>query len=82
MKTTIKTAACEITIGPSVHPGDLCLTIKTPSQSISTGITPDQAGALLFGLEMAMEAIEQRAARKVFYMDDLTTRERFEAECG
>lgn len=57
MKTTVKTEAASITVQP-FHNSSLAMCVKTASQMVSLSLTPDEVGALLFGIEQALEASE------------------------
>ena len=63
MKTTVKLGtARQIEVEPmkfstGLH---LCITDKPGQEKIFISLTPDQAGALIFGMEQALEVIDQR----------------------
>lgn len=65
MKTTVKTEfGHAATVQPLKLMGMVLLTIKDASgDTIATECTPDQIGALMFGLEQAVGALGQGAAQ-------------------
>lgn len=67
MKTTIKIgASARVEVEPVGKTGNVALTVVAPaligSKSDLVIMTPDQAGALIFGLEQALEAARIRRA--------------------
>lgn len=70
MKTTIKAhGGGQITLTPTTDGVWLnCLATESQEQggaiqSVAIRLTPDQMGALIFGGEMALEAVQMRAMR-------------------
>lgn len=60
MKTTVKLSETQkIIVGPSMMKGHIILETKDTILSL----TPDQAGALIFGLEQALETSQIQASR-------------------
>lgn len=56
MKTTIKTGICSsLTVQPGAKGMKLALNGITDTVAV-VDLTPDQAGALIFGIEQALEA--------------------------
>jgi len=88
MKTTIATESGNYVIAQPVG-GAVMVSIHNKPANVTqvTYLTPDQCGALIFGLEQALEAMEQREKSAAMYAKKyeakgLTVRERFESECG
>lgn len=65
MKTTVKTAfGAAATVQPLKLMGMVLLTLKdADGETIAAECTPDQIGALMFGLEMAIGALGQGATQ-------------------
>lgn len=91
MKTTIKlTASKAVIVEPCAHADLISLNVR---QGVPFGfvsgesvyLTPDQAGALIFGLEKALEVMAVRAACALAEREAYRAagqRASFEAECG
>lgn len=63
MKTTVKIAhSSSISVNPIRNENAVFVDVNQGGQSFGFGLTPDQAGALIFGLEQALEAAQQRQA--------------------
>lgn len=63
MKTTIKVGPEKsISVEPMRHAGGLYFELRCGMDGKPFCLTPDQAGALIFGIEQALDAIETREA--------------------
>jgi len=60
MRTTIKTNTKDVVINSITNMDMVTLTLVDNGQTNTVALTPDQVGALIFGLEMAHEANETR----------------------
>lgn len=63
MKTTVKTQEGRIVVMPvcgAIVDALMVSVVRGDGQSVALSLTADQAGALIFGLEQAMEVIDQR----------------------
>ena len=60
MKTTVKTSTKDVVLNHSTANGLTTLTLadKHSNTSSTVTLTPDQVGAIIFGLEMAHEATQ------------------------
>ncbi len=60
MKTTVKTSTKDVVLNHSTVNGLATLTLvdKHSNTSSTVTLTPDQVGAIIFGLEMAHEATQ------------------------
>ncbi len=65
MKTTVKTAfGAAATVQPLKLMGMVLISLKDQAgDTVTAECTPDQIGALMFGLEQAMAALGQGAAQ-------------------
>lgn len=63
MKTTVCTSTRRLTIQPKVGCLMLTLVDRENATIINTLLTPDEAGALIFGMEQALEVHEVAAQR-------------------
>jgi len=61
MRTTIKTNTKDVVINSITNMDMVTLTLVDNGQTNTVALTPDQVGALIFGLEMAHEANQIRA---------------------
>jgi len=61
MRTTIKTNTKDVVINSITNMDMITLTLVDNGQTNTVALTPDQVGALIFGLEMAHEANQVRA---------------------
>lgn len=62
MKTTVKlTKNTAMEVAPASHANALFFSVsRTEGEGHYFMLTPDQAGALIFGMEQALEVIDQR----------------------
>ena len=60
MKTTVKTDVGRVTVQPLTTEGRILLSLGMPGHFPGLALTPDQCGALIFGIEQALEVIDQR----------------------
>ena len=61
MKTTVKTATGSAMVAPLENAGEIVLAlVHKTGEGFALVLTPDQCGALIFGMEQAMEVIDQR----------------------
>lgn len=63
MKTTVRTPNGRATVAPLAIAGELSLALLTyKGETAQITLTPDQVGALIFGMEAALELLDiQRA---------------------
>jgi len=55
MRTTVKTTTKDVVINSITNQGMVSLTLMENGQTTTVALTPDQVGAIIFGLEMAHE---------------------------
>lgn len=60
MKTTVKTDTGRVTVQPLGTEGRVLLSLGMPGHFPGLALTADQCGALIFGMEQALEVIDQR----------------------
>lgn len=65
MKTTVKTTTGRVTIQPMATEGRVLLSMGMPGAFPGLAMTADEAGALIFGIEQALEALQVRQAAGV-----------------
>jgi len=61
MKTTVKTDIGRVVVQSLKVEGGVLLTVMLNQVMPSIVLTPDQCGALIFGIEQALEVIDQRS---------------------
>lgn len=64
MKTTVKTDTGRVTVQPLTGEKRVLLSLGMPGHFPGLALTPDQCGALIFGMEQALEAMEAHEARR------------------